>query len=1528
MTKFGITVLTETGEDLTDADPANHVVNTGAQTVTTAATIHSTEFGIIMDNRGRGNTAVTNTGSITTAATGGSANLKDGIHILDWSHNYGGDETNPGDGDGQAGKFGGDARTTTTKTTITNSGAITVSAANASGIRVIAEGLGLYRVVHSGTDAKKITASGAGGRGISVDARWHRGTADTDAVEIESSGDITADGAGGVGILVSTQTGVAATRYTDVNGNTEEVSYSSSANIEVVTTGGTITGGTGGSARGIYVVSDMVGATPAEIRNAATIKSEAFGIAMDARGSGNITVANSGAVTVTGTVANGAGIRVVDWLHNPGHATEPVYGGADRTADTVTKVTNSGAVKANAAGTHGIHVDAFGLGRYEFIHGVAGDDGTVAGSIAVSGAGAHGIFIDADYRTGAADTDAVTLMSSGTVMATGADGVGLYVRNRAIAGLMVGEGDDAVADASLGGRISVTNSGAVTAKKYAIAVETGSPGAITVTNSGALKADGANSHFVEVRDDVWLPDTRGSGIRVIDSGAGAVSVASSANIDASGYGIVARKTGTAGDIKIEHSAGNIVAGGQMGILAAIGDRSTINTNTGDIDIDVTGGRVQASESRQRAAVEALTFGKGSIDVNIGKDATLASGRASGVYAVLDEDGPTRSENTEGRIVIAQAGKIEAQWGVYTIVARSSAAGETRAAAKQPLIDITWTGTYATPASSGRFETSSFEGAFRVNRGDRAAEFWGIETSERGISAEVMSWRKAAWRVGIADQPDIADGDAATAILDSTATDDENADEAAQTLNRANYALKTAILPEIRKALVSERYTIAGVDTTDIETDGTSGLSDAELVTWLKLRSDRATIMKQALQFSFTDEEAAVFQALVDGDDPTAALDALQTARGGADNLPANYRRDVMEIAGYYNVGDIRVAVNGGSIAASGDGVRVGYVWPNNRNGRIDLTVAEGATVTGGAAGIHVANAGMGSDGILNQHVTVHGTVTGGTDAAVHLMGGGRLTVGEKGQVIAGSSGRAVLVNDPGPAEIAVDGLVRGGQGAPAAIHLTGGGTVTVGEKGRVLAGSSSRAVLVDASGSAEITVDGLVRGGQGAPAAIHLTGGGTVTVGLTGKVEANGATLAIGGLPADVPTYVRLPYRGKLDKSNAGEVFAGRVDGRVATPGGNVTFVELDDNNERSGREFGLRVLPNGRIDIAGSGLRDSPSDDDGDDGGRKMMNGGSPDRPDDPPPPPPETFNCEGRYKDGDRRCGLYEAVPSVLLAMNALPTRDDRLSAARDANGGWALVEGASVEWKTASATQPGVAGDLRHYGVRGGVELASGEGLRVGVSAHHRRATAKVDRAGEIELSGAGAGVNVAFSDGDGFYADAQAAVTWFDAELTSPRGVIESDGDGVSYAMGLEAGKRVDVSDALSVTPRAALEWSDASLDAFADDTAPGVEPILVSVEEAQSLTGRVGVRVDAAPAGAEGVRLFGALDVSHLLSQEAEARILSRTLKTTSEETGVRAGVGASWSGGEGLSLRGAAHYAASGGDNSGFGGSLSVALRF
>ena len=65
-------------------------------------------------------------------------------------------------------------------------------------------------------------------------------------------------------------------------------------------------------------------------------------------------------------------------------------------------------------------------------------------------------------------------------------------------------------------------------------------------------------------------------------------------------------------------------------------------------------------------------------------------------------------------------------------------------------------------------------------------------------------------------------------------------------------------------------------------------------------------------------------------------------------------------------------------------------------------------MTGGKAGIHVANAGMGADDILKQAVTVHGTVTGGADAAVHLTGGS-IAIGPTGSVKAEATASGVRI---------------------------------------------------------------------------------------------------------------------------------------------------------------------------------------------------------------------------------------------------------------------------------------------------------------------------------------------------------------------------------------------------------------------------------------------------------------------------------------------------------------------------------------
>ncbi len=111
------------------------------------------------------------------------------------------------------------------------------------------------------------------------------------------------------------------------------------------------------------------------------------------------------------------------------------------------------------------------------------------------------------------------------------------------------------------------------------------------------------------------------------------------------------------------------------------------------------------------------------------------------------------------------------------------------------------------------------------------------------------------------------------------------------------------------------------------------------------------------------------------------------------------------------------------------------------SGAVSVTIAAGATVTGGTAGVFVANAATGlqvarkytsgyaqgetadelvavtyeGSALRNQLVIVASTVTGGTDAAVHLNGGGVLVL-KGGEVRAGSSsGVGILGAAGGPA---------------------------------------------------------------------------------------------------------------------------------------------------------------------------------------------------------------------------------------------------------------------------------------------------------------------------------------------------------------------------------------------------------------------------------------------------------------------------------------------------------------------------------
>ena len=1213
----------------------------------------------------------------------------------------------------------------------------------------------------------------------------------------------------------------------------------------------------------------------------------------------SVTVAEGARVTagLAGVYVANAGRAVT--VTNAGRVTADTHGIHVADAGGAVTVSNAGTVEAD---THGIHVtDAGGAVTVSNAGTITADTHGIhvadaGGAVTVSNAGTveadtHGIHVtDADGD--------VTVSNRGTVTAGTSDTHGIHV-----------------ADAD--GDVTVTNAGTVTADTYGIHVDKpGSSGDVTITTTGGS-----------------ITATAGIGIYPQDNAGhtGTVTVTNGGGVTAQTYGIYANRSG-AGTVSVTNTGGTVLGKTQPGIFAAnkLDDASTVT-------VRVTGGEVR-SEGRNKPAIRARNSGTGDLTVEV-TGGSISSKHAAGVFATLGTD----PNNDAGRIAVTQGGTVEGRTGVYARVGRASAADETRAADDQPLIDVTWTGTFThgeaatvAPDDAGRFAAGTAGEAFAFDRESAAGKVveetirWGAPA---GIEAQVMSWRAVAATVATGDDPGMLADDAARAMVFDTASTDADLK-----------AKSDALVSQVKAMLDNDEIVVeAGSRLADfitqMDTDNNDVYTEAEIAAYLirddaDVRAGLQALMAQGL----SDEEKSVLAAVAAGDD--AGLDAALTAAGFTDD--DDYWSRVKALLGRYNVGDVRVAMNGGSITTRGDGIRAYYATPHANNGGISVTVAEGASVTGAVAGVYVANAGeglripkryappairalagnadVGEDDLiaigdlneardeiethyLNQLVTVAGTVTGGTDAAVHLSGGGAVIVMKGGEVLAGSSGVAIRVNDPGPAHLFIDGVVKG-----------------------------------EAPGE----------GGAPARAAVDLPGGGRVIIGRSGSVQANGAASAIrgGDEEAVVVTLATgpIPYRDYMDAQVEGSIegveevrLSEYRDDGVPVPTGYTGELRRNRDGTLDTSGFDLSPCPDGQERDADDECPPprEPEDDEPGAGADEPGSGPGPARPGTDQSKPMMTLECEEAW---DQRCQLYEALPSMLLAMNALPAWAERSSASRGANGGWAHVETERGKWEAKKAATEPTAGKLaydhRRSVGRGGVDFLVGENGRVGVSMHALEGKAEMSGVGEVELSGMGGGLSAAWWFGD-LYVDAQGAVTLYDVDVESyTHGkLLKKDVHGAGYGLSVGVGRRVSVGGLL-VTPRAGLEWSKVELDDFEDMEVFGGPRAPVSVEDAGSVKGRVGLMVESeVEMGAASGRLFGSVDVEQEFSNETEVKIdhvVRKTVvqKTEAWPTGVRVGLGGEFDVGEAVVVRATAGYRTSGSGTSGYGGGLEVRVRF
>ena len=642
------------------------------------------------------------------------------------------------------------------------------------------------------------------------------------------------------------------------------------------------------------------------------------------------------------------------------------------------------------------------------------------------------------------------------------------------------------------GGATITNTGAIAvsgADKYGIVMDYRGIGAAEVDNSGAIDAPlGSGVHLLHANGDARLTNN------------GDATLGNSGAVSAATLGLRLDKRSGAGDVSLTNSgAVTVTADAAAGVGHAIwltegGSGAVTLTNSGALrsknhalyvvmgatntgDLEVTNSAAVASEDGDGVRLERGAEGDVTVDNSAG-----VSGRWHGIYV-----------GTAARVDFDQsAGTIAGRTGVYLGVTSESASGDSRATDSggdhDPAIDVDWTGgnvARGTAANdNGRFRAASAAQALAFDR-EAAAVKAMAETvhygGAAGIEAHALSWRDVVEVVAKGDDPGaIADNTAQMNLLSTTHADSQRA----------------AILAQFRAALGNADLAVAAAVLTAIDSSATSvsDLSDAEIVTYLST-DDAATrtLLRNVLAQGLTDDEKSILRAVATND----GVDAALTAAGFTDDTsdPNDYWSLVKALLDRHHLDDVSIDIAAGSIDSRGDGIRAYYATPHDSNGGVDVTIGAGARVAGGKTGVHVANAGTGlqvakkytyafamGDGataddlvavsynsvaLRDQLVTVAGTVTGGTDAAVRLSGGA-VVVEAGGAVRAGSSG--VGVRADGPALVYVDGEVRGGAGGAAAVHLEGGGDVTVGLNGRVRAGGATHAIRSDGAGTDRLTL--------------------------------------------------------------------------------------------------------------------------------------------------------------------------------------------------------------------------------------------------------------------------------------------------------------------------------------------------------------------------------------------------------------------------------------------------------------------------
>ncbi len=498
-----------------------------------------------------------------------------------------------------------------------------------------------------------------------------------------------------------------------------------------------------------------------------------------------------------------------------------------------------------------------------------------------------------------------------------------------------------------------------------------------------------------------------------------------------------------------------------------------------------------------------------------------------------------------------------------------------------------------------------------------------------------------------------------------------------------------------------------------------------------------------------------------------------------------------------------------------------------------------------------------------------------------------------------------------------------------------------------------------------VIIDGEVRGGKNG-AVVHLMGGGTITLGAKGRLvpHADGTTsrsvkVSEPANKANKPDLLILlngNFRG-IQKIESVTDRTGSASDRTRfryRKAGETTYADLSDGTKIT---LALNKIPAGFYNDWKTQVELTA----------------------DITEPDNNVFSLNFKSKlsqltapDGQRqvakRGNVYQSLPSVLWdlsdgmeryvpAANASVERNgEAMQSAAGGTAGWVRVEGISGDRRLKKSLGEAVSYRLSSTGFAVGADLPGDGGLTYRAGLHHRQGRAKVTGGGQVKASGLGAGFGVSKRQANGWVLDGWLGATQYDdIQVQSSETIagqatpftVNAKTKGTSYALGVGAALEWTLGNA-TVTQRGSLAWTSVSMKDFKttythraneDEAGNSLNAMTTTVAETiamkdgSGLQGGYGVRIDTRYGAGDCCGLFGSLDLRHDFNAKrsisVSSDLRSDTVSTESRPTSLRLGFGGSKSWNEGqATLSGAIYHTTAGHGNSSLSGGVALSFRF